>query len=48
LVEADEILLAMGAGLSLWWSAVKYYVVPVLLVLAGIVVARIVARQIVR
>jgi hypothetical protein len=48
LVDPDEILLAVSAGLWLWWSGVGFYIAPVLLVLAGIVVAFIIGKLIVR
>jgi hypothetical protein len=44
----NEILPDVSAGLWLWWSGVGFYVAPVLLVLAGIVVAFIVGKLIVR
>jgi len=48
LAEADEILLTVSAGVSLWWSAVRLYIEPVLWLLAAMLVAFIVSKLIVR
>jgi hypothetical protein len=48
LLEVDEILLTVSAGLGLWRAGVGLYVEPVLWLLAAIVVAFIVSKLIVR